>query len=284
MPVFVREHLRSLVGSTVLHVLLLGAVALTALRWASAPPTPPPAIEGEIVQFKDLPPALRAGRSAAPPAPAPTPTPTPVPKETPPPKPEPDSQALARAQAQQAAKADAAAKAAQAAKAEKAEQAAQAAADQARAREAKRKAEEAEARRQAALDAKAQQEAKQKAAQEAQQKAAREAELKRALASEEEGAAVARSGVTDEYRALLVQTIERNWIRPPSARPGLECTLNVTQATGGTVTDVQVGACNGDQAVRESITNAVYRSSPLPAPRDPRVFARRLVIVFKPTE
>ncbi len=90
--------------------------------------------------------------------------------------------------------------------------------------------------------------------------------------------------MVDEYRALLVQTIERNWIRPPSARAGLECTLDVTQATGGTVVDVKVGDCNGDQAVRESITNAVYRSSPLPAPRDPRAFQRRLVIVFKPTE
>jgi colicin import membrane protein len=108
--------------------------------------------------------------------------------------------------------------------------------------------------------------------------------LKRQLAAEEEGAAVARSGVVDEYRALQAQAIERNWIRPPSARAGLECTLFVTQATGGTVVDVKLGACNGDQAVRESIVNAVYRASPLPAPRDPRAFERKLEIVFKPTE
>ena len=48
--------------------------------------------------------------------------------------------------------------------------------------------------------------------------------------------------------------------------------------------DVKIGDCNGDQAVRESVANAVYRSSPLPAPRDARAFERRLVIVFKPTE
>jgi colicin import membrane protein len=90
--------------------------------------------------------------------------------------------------------------------------------------------------------------------------------------------------VVDEYRAVLVQTIERNWIKPPSARTGLECTLYVTQAAGGTVLDVKLGACNGDAAVRESVANAVYRSSPLPAPRDPRAFQRQLVIVFKPTE
>ena len=101
---------------------------------------------------------------------------------------------------------------------------------------------------------------------------------------EEAGQALARSGVVDEYRTLLIQTIERNWNRPPSARAGLECTLYVTQATGGTVLDVKIGPCNGDQAVRESVANAVYRSSPLPAPRDARAFERRLVMVFKPTE
>jgi len=88
----------------------------------------------------------------------------------------------------------------------------------------------------------------------------------------------------DEYRQLLVQTIERNWNRPDSARAGLECTLYVTQAPGGTVIDVRLGSCNGDQAVKESITNAVFRASPLPPPRDPRAFQRRLEIVFRPKE
>ncbi|MCJ7452335.1 MAG: cell envelope integrity protein TolA, partial [Steroidobacteraceae bacterium] len=115
--------------------------------------------------------------------------------------------------------------------------------------------------------------------------AAREADLQRQLAAEEaEGLALARSGVKDEYKALLTQAIERNWIRPPSARAGLACTLYVNQAAGGTVVDVRLGTCNGDEAVRESIVTAVYKASPLPPPSDPRVFERRLEIVFKPTE
>jgi len=164
-----------------------------------------------------------------------------------------------------------------------------------RAEEAERKrAADAEAKRKAALDAERKKAEAAEAARKAQEtaqaqrdakaQAEREAELQRALAAEEEGAAIARSGVMDEYRRLLVQTIERNWIRPPSARAGLQCTLYVTQAPGGTVVDVKLGACNGDQAVRESITNAVYKASPLPAPRDPRAFERRLEIVFQPTE
>ena len=63
--------------------------------------------------------------------------------------------------------------------------------------------------------------------------------------------------------------------------------LAVHDAAGrrlGAVTDVRLGACNGDEAVRESIVNAVYRASPLPPPRDPRAFERRLEIVFRPKE
>ena len=92
-------------------------------------------------------------------------------------------------------------------------------------------------------------------------------------------------GMTPEQQAqMLEQAIERSWIRPPSAQPGLACTLYVTQAPGGTVLDVRLGPCNGDAAVRESITNAVFRASPLPPPADPRAFARSLEIVFRPTE
>jgi colicin import membrane protein len=153
---------------------------------------------------------------------------------------------------------------------------------------AKARAEEAERRKAADADAKRKQQDEAKAAQDLKAKSDREADLKRRLAAEaaedEGAAAMARSGVVDEYRMMLSQAIERSWIRPPSAKAGLECTLHVSQAPGGTVVDVKLGACNGDQSVRESIVNAVYRASPLPAPRDPRAFERRLEIVFRPTE
>jgi colicin import membrane protein len=48
------------------------------------------------------------------------------------------------------------------------------------------------------------------------------------------------------------------------------------------VTNVRIGNCNGDQAVRESIEAAVYRASPLPPPPDPSLFERSLEITFKP--
>jgi colicin import membrane protein len=282
MPAFASEHARPLLGAAALHVVLFALLAAAALNWRSQQPTVPLAIEGTVVQYKDLPPSLQTGHKASAPRPVP-PAPRPVAQPAPAPEPQVEDQA-ARERARAAV-----------AQRHRDEQAAQDKLRQEQDREAaaqQRKADVAakaraadEARRKAAEAETAQQQAaKEKAAQDARLKAAREADLKRALAAEEEGAAVAQSGVTDEYRALLVQAIERNWIRPPSARAGLECTLNVTQATGGTVVDVAIGNCNGDEAVRDSITNAVYKSSPLPAPRDPRAFERRLVIVFKPTE
>jgi colicin import membrane protein len=58
----------------------------------------------------------------------------------------------------------------------------------------------------------------------------------------------------------------------------------VTQVPGGEVTNVRVGTCNGDQAVRDSIEAAVYRASPLPPPPDPALFERNLELTFKPTD
>jgi colicin import membrane protein len=53
---------------------------------------------------------------------------------------------------------------------------------------------------------------------------------------------------------------------------------------GGAVTAVQVGSCNGDDAVRQSISDAAYRASPLPAPPDPALFDRDVVVTFAPHE
>jgi colicin import membrane protein len=50
------------------------------------------------------------------------------------------------------------------------------------------------------------------------------------------------------------------------------------------VTGVQIGNCNGDAAVRESIEAAVYRASPLPTPSNPDLFDRSLKFNFHPDE
>ncbi len=291
MAGFAREHLRPLVGSAGLHLLLIALVAGMALRWTKPQEPVQLAIEGFVVDAKDLPRSAHSGKAR--PAPRPEPVPEPA-KEVRPPPPVEDTEARVRAEAEAAERARE--EHAQAAQLKAREQAAaierrkqdQADAQKKQAADEVRRKAEADAERKKAADtaeAKRVKEAQQTAARDAKARAAREADLQRQLAAEEaEGQALARPGVKDEYRALLTQAIERNWIRPPSARAGLACTLYVNQAAGGTVVDVKLGTCNGDAAVRESIVNAVYRSSPLPPPSDPRAFERRLVIVFQPTE
>src|SRR6266403_2095659 len=116
----------------------------------------------------------------------------------------------------------------------------------------------------------------------AQESSERLADLQRSLAAEER-AKVARSGAAlASWESQIAAKVTRAWLRPPTARPGIECVLNVTQVPGGEVTQVSIGECNGDQAVRESIEAAVYRASPLPPPPDPALFDRNLKINFKP--
>jgi len=247
------------------------------------------AIEGVAIDERSLPKDLAGPRPApaAPVTPAPKPEPVePVPA-TPaaPPDDAAERQRAAEAQAERERTAEAAREQA-ALETRRAEEAERARQQKLAAEEAARKAAETEAERRKTAEAERRKAAEEAARRkDAAEQQARETELQRRLAAEEEEAAsVAASGVVDQYRAELEQAIERSWIRPPSAQPGLECTLYVTQAPGGTVLDVKLGSCNGDAAVRESITNAVFRASPLPAPADPRAFARRLEIVFRPTE
>lgn len=92
------------------------------------------------------------------------------------------------------------------------------------------------------------------------------------------------AGLLNQYIAMIEQRIVRNWNRPPSARPGLECEVRVTQTPGGAVLSVQITRCNGDAAVQQSIEAAVQRSSPLPPPPDPTLFQRTLILIFKPAD
>ena len=144
---------------------------------------------------------------------------------------------------------------------------------------------EAERKRLAEIERKQKEEAeRRKAAQEARDLAARESELQRQLAEEEGRMQAENAGLLNQYAALIEQRIVRNWNRPPSARSGLDCEVKVAQTPTGTVLSVEVGKCNGDAAVRQSIEAAVLRSSPLPPPPDPRLFERNLLLRFRPAD
>ena len=114
----------------------------------------------------------------------------------------------------------------------------------------------------------------------AEAEAARQAELDAESNRLDAMAADARSA----YIFAIQQAISRRWVRPPTAVAGIECIVNIRQLPGGEVVSVSIGKCNADSAVRRSIEAAVFKASPLPAPRDPSVFDRNLRLEFRPTD
>ena len=93
---------------------------------------------------------------------------------------------------------------------------------------------------------------------------------------------VIQTNAETAYMFAIQRKINRNWVRPPTAKDGIECIVNVRQLPGGEVVSVTIGTCNGDSTVRRSIEAAVHKASPLPAPSDPSVFDRNLRLEFRP--
>jgi len=287
----------SIVLSVLLHGALVAAVAYGWWSYKHERPAPTLAIEATVVDAKSVP-----GIGKSPPQPEPPPPPPPQPPDTqspvepegpPPPTPEELAQRERAAQAEQQEKeqeqkrmeqerqqatALAEEKAAEKKRAEEKRQEEQKKA-QAKA-EAERKARELAEAKKKAEEQKRLEEERQKAEQQAN--AQREADLRRSLDQEMRRDTARSSAAMASWQSQIVARITRAWLRPPSARQGIVCELNVTQEPGGKVTSVHIGTCNGDAAVRESIEAAVYRASPLPPPPDPSLFEPSLDITFRP--
>jgi colicin import membrane protein len=232
------------------------------------------AIQGTVVSSAALRPA------PAPPAPMPQPATAPV-VAAPVPEPPPPAPDPARLQAEQQA----------AAKAALERQAvAQRAEEQATAEREARKRAEAQAA-EAAQAAKLEQEKQAKAEAERQAKIAadkRAAAEKQELQNEINGQLAAEkrlndaraSGQQTEYVNMISNHIKRQWLKPPATPPAMECVVQVRQVAGGEVTGVHVESCDASAAVKQSVEDAVYRASPLPAPPTPDLFEPVLEIHF----
>ena len=300
----------SIVLSVALHGAIVAAIVYSWYTYKHDRPAPTLAIEASVVDAKTVP-----GLGKLPPQPVAAPPPPVAPPPEPPPPdtqpqvepdgpPQPTPEELAKREQEQKEQAEKEAQAKQQEvdrkreEQEKQQEAALAeekAAEDKRADEkrladeqAKKAQEKADAERKAREAADAKKKADEKRLAEEKQKADqqaaadREADLRRSLDQELRQDAARSSGALASWQSQITARIQRAWLRPASARSGIECVLNVTQVPGGEVTNVRIGTCNGDQAVRESIEAAVYRASPLPPPPDPTLFERSLVITFRP--
>lgn len=142
--------------------------------------------------------------------------------------------------------------------------------------EAQRRREEAE-RQQREQAAREQREAAERLARER-----REGEAERQRAGQEGEIASLRA----QYIAAIRAVVEANWLRPPTARAGLQCRVRVTQIPGGEVIAVNVipNRCNADEPTQRSVEQAVMRAQPLPFRGFESVFERQIEFNFAPED
>ncbi len=169
-----------------------------------------------------------------------------------------------------------------------AEQKAKAAADAKAREEAERKA---EAERQAKAEAarKAKEEAARKA--EAERKAKAEAERKARAAAEKKAreAALADALRAEQddmdrtsWSSRLGAHIQKFWVRPAGANEEFSCIVRIRQSRYGDVLARSIVRTCGNDFLDNSVLEAVDEASPLPLPRNPRVFDEVVDIEFVP--
>jgi len=109
-----------------------------------------------------------------------------------------------------------------------------------------------------------------------------EAALQKQLQAEErEFRAGQLATLSDSYHSAIQSFVTQNWLRPPTAQPGLRCKLKIVQIPGGEVISAAIaGACTGDEATRRSIVAAVERGGSLPYRGFEDVFQREIDFIF----
>jgi colicin import membrane protein len=87
--------------------------------------------------------------------------------------------------------------------------------------------------------------------------------------------------------AAIINKIHPNLILPPGVTGNPEALLEIDQvmvSNGCDVIAVRIKRSSGNPALDEAMRRAVQKSSPLPLPKNPNVFDRRLNITYKPLE
>lgn len=91
-------------------------------------------------------------------------------------------------------------------------------------------------------------------------------------------------GLSDKYKAMIIQAISEQWIVPQNLPKNIKCVLSVRVAPGGVVLQVTVTKSSGNPVLDNSAVAAVNKASPLPVPTDPNLFDafRTLTLTVKP--
>jgi colicin import membrane protein len=159
--------------------------------------------------------------------------------------------------------------------------------------ELKRKQEAAkveEQKKQLAEEQRKKAEAEKKRKEEEARRKAGEEKLKQAMAAEEARLreeesrlnAQRRAGMVNQYLAGITRKVQGNWLRLPGMPQDFSCKVWVKQIPSGEVVDVRIIESSGNIMLDRSVEAAVWKSSPLPAPPSPEIFDREVIITFVP--
>jgi len=158
-------------------------------------------------------------------------------------------------------------------------------AEEQRQRDAEKKARQAEADEKKRI---AKLEADRKKADALEKKKEAEKQMQDSLAAEfakeaQEREATRIAGIVDIVVLQIKQKVKRNWNSPSSAT-GLQATIQVKLMPGGDVKQVTIIKSSGNANFDRSVETAVYKSAPLPQPRDPKAAAefRDFQFIFNP--
>lgn len=90
----------------------------------------------------------------------------------------------------------------------------------------------------------------------------------------------------DRHKALILARISNNWLVPASANHKLSCQFLIHLAPDGSVLSVKLARSSGDPALDRSAQTAVMKSSPLPVPKERKLFDqfRTLRLTVHPRE
>jgi len=83
------------------------------------------------------------------------------------------------------------------------------------------------------------------------------------------------------YSSALYRRVYGEWVKPFHAKTGWNCSLEIHQDRNGRVKNIKEINCNpNNRDLKNSVQKAVMRASPLPLPKDPRLFDKTVIFKF----
>lgn len=119
---------------------------------------------------------------------------------------------------------------------------------------------------------------------EAEKRRAEEAAARELAELSARQAAARQASTRDQYIAAIRGKIRGNIVMPPGIKGNPEAVFEVTQLPSGDVLAVKLVKSSGQPAWDAATERAILKSSPLPKPAQPELFARVLELRFRPLD